>query len=844
MMNVEQLNTLLKRVNIEDNVEVKQSILSAIHKYLDTFTGGAVEFPNVELPENNQETNEETLHVEFPNAVVEEVEVEEVETSAIQPQPIQEDVILPAHKEASNDLSATYVEETQSATQIEEAQPVQQEVIETVQEEMSLPTETVLPVEPVLPVVELPKETLPQVEETKVEVPVETPAVVVETSIEEETLTDAAEEVELENEKVYVETFGLISPTNEKHMGTIIERGGVIYRDKRSFYLTLCLDDEIVAIAKTTKLEQFPENIRNYLKDGGFVSVEVVSFGEIVPKSRARYTDVTYKNLKVLVKDHWIVESVTNLLEKGEVPAHAKTEEKEVETEAPKEEVVTKEEVVEEEKPFLVASFLLHPNFVPTFETQKEAVLTQNYGITVAGSIARFYTTNASGTIVIGVQEDTKLNPNNYSAKILDYEMKKVEDKTFIQFKLDADVIGETVQAETAAPVEGVQQVPVVEQAPVAETVTQSVNVQTVPLGVVPQDFPLTNELTLPLHPKAETMFSLEAAKSMVGQAISLGFFVNPADQFKQVALMHDVFQMATGVNTLSSEAMRNSKWLAQLIDVDMVVDPQTSRKAMVIKFDQLWEVEDFAYEKAPGLNVLDFVPITDESFQARELELAKIQEAAKQEVASAEALLNKDYTPEEANQLLNPNPEANYTQGYQELVSSNSKDMGGAIEEIRTQTAMTPQSRQDVMDQAQGMVSGVITQTLQETGIRVQTEEKQPTQVVGNLQAGAGNLTQTETVIQFITGHSPSSWEKSVGKRIEVKSELHITGGGPVTSKLVSISGKENMIVAQGLAPITEALFVDGNLHQATIKSIEQSSQEQQGFLVTMRLGDFVKKA
>jgi hypothetical protein len=140
-------------------------------------------------------------------------------------------------------------------------------------------------------------------------------------------------------------------------------------------------------------------------------------------------------------------------------------------------------------------------------------------------------------------------------------------------------------------------------------------------------------------------------------------------------------------------------------------------------------------------------------------------------------------------------------------------------------------------------MISGVITQTLKETGIHTQTEEKQTTQVMGNLQDGSGNLSETETVIQFTTGFPPVSWQKSVGKRVQVVSELQMNGG-PITSKVVSILGKDGQIVAQGLAPMTEALLLDGKQHEATLVKVESSAPGQVGHVVTMRLGEFNKVA
>ncbi len=63
-----------------------------------------------------------------------------------------------------------------------------------------------------------------------------------------------------------------------------------------------------------------------------------------------------------------------------------------------------------EEKPFIVSSFMLHPSFVGTFANQKEAVMAQKYGISSADGIARLFTQNANGTVVVGVDEKQLLN--------------------------------------------------------------------------------------------------------------------------------------------------------------------------------------------------------------------------------------------------------------------------------------------------------------------------------------------------------------------------------------------------------------------------------------------------
>ncbi|MBG0967503.1 hypothetical protein [Bacillus sp. SRB3LM] len=837
LMNVKEFDHLLKRVNIEEDNAVKQRMLTVIEQYLSALSSNTVVVPDVEKTVAPVET------------VTEDVVL-----------PVTEETVLEADKEVvldQNAAAALYSQQVEQEAKEEDAKLAEHLLHEQEQQEeqeaavkyeaADMNTEEIKTVENTEDEAEARLEEPEQVE-LPIDTPIEEPTVKVEPVTEEvvETPVDATE---------YVEEFGLISTAKEEeHMAQIIERGGVIFREKRSFMLMLCLDDEVVAIAKTIKLEQFPEHVQKHLKGDGFITCDVVSFGEVTKRSRARYTNVTYKNLQLLEKDHWVVKNVTNLLEKGEVPEHVKeAETKEVVAEEKPVQVVeptTQAEV--EEKPFIVSSFMIHPSFVATFANQKEAVMAQNYGITSVDGIARLLTQNANGTVVVGVDEKTALKPNNYMAKILDYTMREQDGKTFVQFKLDASVIESTVQP---APVD---------QTPAAETqVSEQAPVEVVAKGEVPSDFPLTNEIALPLHPMAESMFSLEAAKAMVGQVVHLGLFIRPEEQLKRVSLMYDVFEMATASNTLTKETMRNSKWLARITDVNLLVDQGTQRKSLFLVFDRLEEVTVFPYEKeGEAREVTSFLPINEEVYAERQQELANAHAAAavktevapvvenapvvnapQQETVSAEALMNKEYNPAEAKQLINPTAGTNYTQGYQELVQSQAKDMAGAVQEIRNQTQVLPTSRQELTEAANGLVTGVINQTLKETGIHTQTEQKQTVQVMGNLQDGAGNLTQTETVIRFATGYSPQSWAQSVGKRIDLKSELQL-GNGPVTNKLVSMVGKNGAVVAQGQVPMTEALLLDGNQHSATLLGIEGATQEQHGYVISLRLGEFNKVA
>lgn len=55
---------------------------------------------------------------------------------------------------------------------------------------------------------------------------------------------------------------------------------------------------------------------------------------------------------------------------------------------------------------------------------------------------------------------------------------------------------------------------------------------------------------------------------------------------------------------------------------------------------------------------------------------------------------------------------------------------------------------------------------------------------------------------------------------------------------------GKNGAVVAQGQVPMTEALLLDGNQHSATLLGIEGATQEQHGYVISLRLGEFNKIA
>ncbi|MEK1828825.1 hypothetical protein AAAC51_06650 [Priestia megaterium] len=273
VMNAVELNALLKRVNFEDDKEVKVNILAAINKYLDVFTNGEVsKAPFEQLSKEIEETDDVANNVKSEETTVKEAASEELKENNV-----------PEAEPVTNE--ANVVEESRTTEQVE-AQPVTPEVVE-------------------VPVVEQ--------EQTSTEANTEESE---QQETHQESLSLAAEEVVLEDTQEYTATFNLVSTSEEKHMKEIVERGGVLFREQRSLFMMLCLEDEVVAIAKTGKLDQFSDETKNHLKEGGFVSIDVVKFGEIIKKGRTRQTDVSYKNPRLLNESDAIVQNVKNLLEK------------------------------------------------------------------------------------------------------------------------------------------------------------------------------------------------------------------------------------------------------------------------------------------------------------------------------------------------------------------------------------------------------------------------------------------------------------------------------------------------------------------------------------------------
>lgn len=137
--------------------------------------------------------------------------------------------------------------------------------------------------------------------------------------------------------------------------------------------------------------------------------------------------------------------------------------------------------------------------------------------------------------------------------------------------------------------------------------------------------------------------------------------------------------------------------------------------------------------------------------------------------------------------------------------------------------------------------LSTMVAEASNKTKVQLGASEKQETVIQGTLKEGVGELTETETVVNFVTNYSKDSWERSMGKRMTLKSELSFTPGQD-TSKIVTILGRDGSIVAQGQAPITAAMFLDGDHHTAELLSIESAEELEKGFSVSLRLGNFEK--
>lgn len=870
LMNIEKFNQLLKRVNIEDDTEIKHRMLTVIEKYLGSLPVGVAPVEDAEdttvQPENVQE---EIIEVATTTEKVEEIAQEIVEETVTEEVEMNQDKAVEQVVEMHEQAEAEHAEEL-----IENHST---EVTDEVMEETAAAEET-------------PVEEAAVVEDTAAEVAEATNEPIAEATEEtvEEAITEPVSEEPVEEDtnvdRYYVESFNLISTTKDEHLSRIIEEGGMIYRDKRSFMMGLWLGKELLALAKTTKFDEMPEHIQKHLKADGFAKVTVVRFGEITKKSRTRSVDVTFKDIEALDHDNALVVEIKDFLENPEKyveEEEPKSEEKVTEPTHPatKQAASNQEEVKETApksepvgNPQLVTTMEVDPRFVKLFEGQREQILAQTYGFVSDGKESGLYAKNNNGMIKIAKDTKTAIKPNQIKVKIADYALDTTKEVPTAQFTFNIIASKAVQPAPASEPVEEKAK-----EEPVKELVKVAVNAK----GEVPSDFPKTNKLSLALHKQAEELFNAQKAKELIGKTINLGVLTRE-DNVNRVSLVYDVFEMATAANILSETAIRDSKWEARLTAVELV--EEEAGNILNIEFDALNEVEKFNYE-SESKAIATFAPITPEGLAEREKERRqKLEEAKQKQVEEAkkaeqeqpapeeetkpevkeeaprvEDMLHKDYTPEEARQLIEPKANADYKQGYKELVESQSKDMGGAMEEIRNRTSLTSEDRASLMEQGKALIDNVVDKTLAETNIHTKTEEKksavavatkpvQTTQVVGNLQEGAGNLTETETVFKFSVPErfTPELWQKAAqqGKVLNLESRLHNKNG--VTHKIIQMKGKNDAIVGQAIVPLSDAALVaDGNKHTAVLLACEGATKvEGKGFVVALRLGNFKKSS
>src|SRR5699024_8075765 len=128
---------------------------------------------------------------------------------------------------------------------------------------------------------------------------------------------------------------------------------------------------------------------------------------------------------------------------------------------------------------------------------------------------------------------------------------------------------------------------------------------------------------------------------------------------------------------------------------------------------------------------------------------------------------------------MLKPNGEI--SEGMKQINNTAPANETGATQKMVGQKNISAESNQQVMDKAKETISGVIEKTLDETGIKAVMENKQTastTQVVGNIKDDVGAYTETETIVQFATGYPQTSWERSLGKEIHIKSKMEFNTG------------------------------------------------------------------
>lgn len=429
-MNVKEFDQLLKRVNLEEDIELKQNMVSLIRIFLTTQDNEA----DFEL-DNDTLLADENLESKVTKKDLDK----EMDSENIDKKNSRED----SHKEEETSSSVEIkVEDVKEPTK--EIPPAST----TLREEISLGKTVKEPENNEEVLVESTEKTLEdskEVENEQQEVKVE----------QEEVKEEKIETTQINDSGLYKISFGLPSTTKNSHLDDLVAKGGVVFREKRSFYLMLALDDEVVGLGRTQNINAFPEDVQNHLKNDGFLFADITSYEETESTSKRRYVDVELTNLKTMPEDHWIISNVNSLLESGEVPegVSVKKEEPDSSEATGKEEVPEEAEALSVEEPiqeeptveeqpkekeaedlqlgkdsFIYSEkFFLNPNTLSVFENKRDEVVKEEYVVQV-GDHVKLLAPGTEQPITVAILNESDLKRGSYEARILDYKL-SVEDE-------------------------------------------------------------------------------------------------------------------------------------------------------------------------------------------------------------------------------------------------------------------------------------------------------------------------------------------------------------------------------------------------------------------------------
>lgn len=809
IMNVKDLSILFKHVNFEDDKDVKNQMLQIIQQYL-----GKAESHN---------GNEVLSVATEASPAIENVEEVSVEEKVVEPESAQgqtEEVAVVPSVEPETAVEAD--QEDVSLKEAEKVSPIKKNIT------------GVEDIEAALVATEEEAQEMEEKQEDQEKSSPENSAVHVEEELNTEESQDhskheePAEEVEEANSdelKTYTENFSILATTDDSQLEQLKEEGGYIFREKRTFMLGLCVGNEWIALAKTQKFEEFPEEVQEHLKAGEFVAVEIKSVSEAVKKSRANHRDIEFYGFELLPTDHPVKVDVRNLLEDGIIPEEKKAELEEEPTpkqEKPAAEPVTVQEPTPEvEMVKLVIE--LKEMFVSNFTGRREVALKQTFPLTVKENQGILKFEHPERVFEIGTCK-TELPAGEYVVKFADYTMSgNVMNADMV---IVSKVVEEEVLVKEEAAVEPVQETaPVVEETPVETPVSTRSELVKMSAKDAPADFPNQNVLTVSLLPLAAEKLDRNALNKYDKP-------VNLLVKNNRIYLTYDIFTIGEAKETLSVHALPDMKMMIRAIQIEATdVDGTT---ILTYTFDQMVQTDQYMSEKE-AVAISEFLPLTEENF------LAVQQKRAQNSLPKTpqEAITPKNLQPGQVERMTNPNgPVKNLGQSVEQLVPH--KEVSESVKALQDKP-YNEEIVSNVLNNAKNALSTMVAEASNKTKVQLGASEKQETVIQGTLKEGVGELTETETVVNFVTNYSKDSWERSMGKRMTLKSELSFTPGQD-TSKIVTILGRDGSIVAQGQAPITAAMFLDGDHHTAELLSIESAEELEKGFSVSLRLGNFEK--